>query len=688
MKPLLLEIGTEEIPAGYIQPALDALERQLAAKLTDKRIDHGAIKTFGTPRRLVATVEAVAEKQPSVTREVLGPPERAAYDANGKPTLAAEKFAEKLGVALSKLRVAETDKGRYLAVTMTEKGLATKTVLKTLLPDVILGLPFPKTMRWSDLAVAFARPIQSIVALLGESVVPFTLGGRIKSGRHAWGHMFMNHRKIKIDHAGAYVETMRQAQVYVDIEMRKTMVREQVAEAAAAMGGTVLQDEALVDIVANLVEIPIASAGRYDQVFLELPPEILITAMREHQKYFAVTDGNGKLMPCFVAVNNTHAKDMALVAKGHERVLRARLSDARFFYQADIREKMDDWHQKLEGVLFQAKLGSMLAKSRRVELLGGYLAGLEAPEVKDHVMRAAQLCKADLVSQVVYEFTNLQGIMGRTYAKAAGEADEVAAAIEEHYRPTYSGGPLPRTRTGALLALADKLDTLCGCFSVGLIPTGAADPYALRRQCIGVIQIMLDQNFSFSLNQTLLTALEPFDNPDKQEVAQAVENFFRSRVDNLLADDGFAKDVITSVTSISIDHMPNVRQRVEALQDLKGAPDFVPLAAAFKRVVNILRKVDTPIQGAPDPSLFRDSAEKALSQAHAEVKAQVDQQLAQGDLKAALRAIATLRPAVDGFFEDVMVMADDPALKQNRLSLLQSIAALFDQIADFSKIAT
>ena len=633
-------------------------------------------------------MEAVADKQPSMTQDVLGPPERVAFDGDGRPTLAARKFAEKLGLPLSKLRVADTDKGRYMAATITERGLPTRTILKTMLPDVILGLPFPKTMRWSDLRLSFARPIQSILALLGDAVVPFVLDGRVRSGRHAWGHMFMNHRRIKIEHAEDYLEKMRQVQVYVDIEMRKTMVREQIAEAAAGVGGHILQDEELVDIVANLVEIPFASVGRFDQDFLDLPPEILITAMRQHQKYFAVTDIHGKLMACFVAVNNTRAKDMALVAKGHERVLRARLSDAQFFYRADIKEKMDDWYKKLEGILFQAKLGSMQAKARRVEALGAYLAGSEAPGLKANVMRAAQLCKTDLVSQVVGEFTNLQGIMGRTYAQSAGEADDVAAAIEEHYRPTYSGGPLPRTRTGALLAIADKLDTICGCFSVGLTPTGAADPYALRRQCIGIIQIMLDQKLCFSLRQALHAALAPFETPDAEQTAGAVEAFIRNRMANLLSEEGFSRDVIAAVTDVSIDHVPNVRQRVEALQALKGAPDFEPLAAAFKRVVNILRKNEIPVQHAVDEKLFREPSETALFKAQAAVGAQVRGHLDRTDWRAALQAIATLRPAVDAFFEGVMVMADDKALRQNRLALLQSIAALFDQIADFSKIAT
>jgi glycyl-tRNA synthetase beta chain len=688
MNPLLLEIGTEEIPAGYIEPALEALADIVDRKLKEARIVHGTIKTYGTPRRLVLSVDALEDRQQAMTQEVLGPPERVAFDDKANPTLAAKKFAEKVGVPLSDLRVVDTNKGRYIAATITDKGIATRKILQKVLPEAILSIPFPKTMRWSDLKIAFARPIQSVAALLGKAVVPFVLDGSIKSGRYAWGHMFMQHKKIKIDHAQEYIEAMRQAQVIVDIKTRKEMVRKEIAKAAASLGGTILKDEALVDIVANLVEVPIATGGRFDELFLELPPEILITAMREHQKYFAVVDHQGKLMPCFIAVNNTRTKDMDLVAKGHQRVLRARLSDARFFYQADRQGNMDEWRKQLKGVLFQAQLGSMLDKVQRVESLGAYLASLSMPDLTSYVVRAAQLCKTDLVSQVVYEFANLQGIMGRTYAKEAGEPAEVSAAIEEHYRPTYSGGPLPQTKTGALLAVADKMDTICGCFSAGLIPTGASDPYALRRQGIGVVQILLANQFTFSLNQIIHEALRPFKPTNLQEIASAVYGFLQGRIANMLVEEGNARDVVAAVTCVTVDNVPNVWQRVQALQTLKGAPDFEPLAAAFKRVVNILRKSDLATTIMPDKVLFAEPAESALFDAFLTVKGNVNVHLAEGDLTAALRAIASLRNPIDRYFEDVMVMAEDDKLRNNRLALLQQIASLFNQIADFSKIAT
>jgi glycyl-tRNA synthetase beta chain len=688
MERLLLEIGTEEIPAGYIQPALEALAADVVRRLADARIDHGAVQTHGTPRRLVLVVEAVTPRQKPKTEEVLGPPERVAVDAQGQYTLAARKFAEKVGVSIDRLRLTDTEKGRYLCASISDKGIATKKLLQQMLPEVILNAPFPKTMRWSDLTIAFARPIQSVLALLGKSVVAFTLGDRIKSGRLTWGHMFMQHKRFKIDAADEYMERMRQAQVIVDIRARKQMVREEIVAAAEQLGGQILPDEALLDTVTNLVEIPIASGGRFSEEFLELPREILITSMREHQKYFAVTDAAGRLMPCFVAVNNTRTKDSALVAKGHQRVLRARLSDAQFFYRSDLEHKMDAWNERLKGVLFQAQLGTMHAKVLRVQQIATQLADVAAPEIKPLVMRAAQLCKADLVSQVVYEFPNLQGIMGRHYATAAGEHPDVALAIEEHYRPTYSGGPLPQNRIGALLALADKLDTLCGCFSVSLAPTGASDPYALRRQSIGIVQIMLAQQFTFSLRAAIDITLKHFSPADANATAEAVYTFIQQRIAHLLAEEGFAKDIVAAVVSVSVDHVPNVWQRVAALQALKGAPDFEPLAVAFKRAVNIVRKADTVLGQAPDTTLFANPSETVLYEAYHSVKQQMEQCLSAGDLHQTLRVIATLREPVDRFFEDVMVMAEDAALRRNRLALLQAIASLFGRIADFSKITT
>jgi glycyl-tRNA synthetase beta chain len=687
MSSLLLEIGTEEIPAGYIVPALEALSAILKQKLTAARITHGEVMTYGTPRRLTAMVRDVARRQASVTEQVLGPPERIAFDAQKRPTVAALKFAEKVGVTPEKLRTTETDKGRYLCASLTHKGVASQTALKTILPEVILAIPFPKSMRWGDLSISFARPIQSVLAVYDKAVVSFVLGGRIKSGRRTMGHMFMQRKPITIREPDDYLESLRAAHVVADIAERRKLVEQEIARAAKDMGGRILEDAGLLDIVTNLVEIPHAVGGRFDETFLELPREILITSMRTHQKYFAVVDDQDRLAPCFVAVNNTRAKDAALVASGHARVLRARLSDAQFFFRADIKHRMDDWHEQLKGVLFQAQLGSVHAKVERVGQLGAWLARAGWSDKEGQVTRAAQLCKADLVSQVVYEFPDLQGTMGRIYAARAGEDPEVCAAIEEHYRPTYSGGPLPQSLTGALLAIADKLDTICGCFSVGLVPTGASDPYALRRQGIGIVQIMLAHHLDFSLQEAIDYGLRLFGHDDPQ-TAQSVYAFIRLRVANLLAEQGYAKDTIAAVVDVSIDPMPRVWKRVSALQALRGSADFEPLAVAFKRIVNILRKAEVDPAVRPERTLFEDDSESALLAAYETVRAGVEEKLGREAYEPALREIATLRAPVDLFFERVLVMADKPEVRRNRLALLRALAGLFEQIADFSKIAT
>jgi glycyl-tRNA synthetase beta chain len=692
MTTFLLEIGAEEIPAGYIAPALEAMAATLSAKLDKARIDHGAVKTYGAPRRLAVMVSDVAGKQKSVTNEMLGPPAKIGFDANGKPTMAAEKFAEKVGIKVSRLKTKETEKGVYLYARKVERGVATSTVLKQILPGLILGIPFPKTMRWMDLDIAFARPLHSILALLDDRVVTFTVGN-VKSGRYTRGHSFMNPKKIKIKHPDEYIGALREAGVIVDIAERKGMVAKQIAAEAKASGGAVLEDPELVDIVTNLVEYPIATAGGFEAEFLEVPREVLITAMREHQKYFAVVDANGDLMAKFIPVNNTRTRDMALVATGHERVLRARLSDAKFFYNADIQIPVEARVAKLEGVLFQAKLGSMYAKTERIGRLGGFLAeavGGDA-QLKTDLGRAARQCKSDLVSQVVVEFPKLQGVMGRVYAAVAGDNNEVAFAIEEHYRPTHSGGALPETVTGSLLSIADKIDSICGCFSVGLIPTGAADPYALRRQGIGILQIMRARNLAFPLRSLIEFGIDQFGDKvegERAQVADRIYVFLQRRLERILVDEGFSKDVVAAVTSVSVDHIPNVWQRVAALEKLKGAADFEPLAAAFKRVANIMKKSGQAAGNSVDAALFADSAEKTLYSAVQAVKQDVDTHLQNGRFDKALKQIASLRPAVDAFFDEVLVMAEDEDVRSNRLALLGSIAAMFGLVADFTKIST
>ena len=703
MDTLLLEIGTEEIPAGYIHPALKALAETLQKKMTEARIAYGSAETFGTPRRLAVRIEKVAAKQLPLKTELIGPPFKVGFDESAKPTVAAKKFAEKAGVKIDQLNVKETPKGAYLCAVKQERGQATLTLLKEILPKAILALPFPKTMRWADMDITFARPIHSCLALLGSSVIQFKLGN-VRAGRTSHGHYFMQPGKIKIDSADDYLKRLKAAQVVADVAERRQAVEREISAAAKKVGGSILPDEELVDIVNNLVEYPVAVAGEFDKEFLELPDEVLITAMREHQKYFAVVNKSRRLLPYFVAVNNTKARDMKLVAKGHERVLRARLADAQFFYQGDLEVSNDERVEKLKRVLFQAQLGTMYEKIQRVAKIGKFIAkavdvglddGKQGNGLKTQVARAAKLCKADLVSQVVGEFPKLQGIMGRIYAAIAGEFATVSAAIEEHYRPTYSGGPLPQTITGSVLSIADKIDSICGCFSAGLTPTGASDPYALRRQGIGIIQIMNAKGFSFSLGKLIKKSLSQFEIKDSDELkalTQKVYSFLQNRIIQLLADQGYAKDTIAAVVDVSIDHVPNLWSRLEAIESLKATPDFEPLAVGFKRVVNILKKSGKP-GGSERPAkvkenLFVHESESALFAAYQKAEKKVSDAMAKGLFEKALQDIATLREPVDAFFDGVMVLAEDQNIRRNRMALLEHIATLFGKFADFSKLST
>ena len=696
MNTLLIEIGTEEIPAGYILPALEALSATLLKKLSEARIEHGSSYIYGTPRRLTVKVENVAPKQQSVKRQVIGPPAKIGFDKNGKPTMAAQKFAEKVGVPVNKLAVKETPKGAYLSVQIKERGLTTQTLLKEILPPVILSTPFPKKMRWADLDIEFARPIHTILALLGKSVISFKLGN-LKSGRYTCGHSFMAPAKIKLDSADEYLDKLRAAHVVADMEERKKILEERIAGVARELDGRILPDEELVDINNNLVEYPIPVAGKFDTEFLEVPDEVLINVMREHQKYFAVVDNTHKLMPCFIAVNNTAARDLGLSAAGHERVIRARLADAQFFYQGDLEVTNDERVEKLKRVLFQAELGTVFEKSGRVAKIAEVLAAStqKGDDLKKQVFRAARLSKSDLVSQVVGEFPKLQGVMGRIYAEIAGEPPDVAAAIEEHYRPLYSGAPLPETLVGAIVSIADKMDSICGCFSVGLIPTGASDPYALRRQGIGIIQIMTDKGLSFPLRKLIRSSVDQFGDKGTREIDDLVEKvitFLQNRISHLLAEEGFSKDVIAAIVSVSVDDVPNVRKRVKALESLKARPDFEPLAVGFKRVVNIIRKSgQEESEGqleAVDPQLFEHESEGALFEEFKSAEQKVSDAMEKKSFDRALVEIASLRDAVDRFFDGVMVMAEDAGIRRNRLALLEHIAALFGKFADFSKLST
>jgi glycyl-tRNA synthetase beta chain len=695
METLLLEIGTEEIPAGYINPALEALAATLQKKMEEARIEHGTVKIFGTPRRLAVRIEKVATKQLPLKTELTGPPVKVGFDDSGKPTMAAKKFAEKAGVSVKQLNIKETKKGAYLCAVKKEKGQSTRTLLKELMPKAILATPFPKTMRWADQDISFARPIYSCLALLGSKIISFKLGN-VSANRYTYGHYFMQPGKIKIDSADGYQQRLKGAQVIVDIDRRREAVEGEITKAAQKVGGHILKDDELVDIVNNLVEYPVAVAGGFDKAFLELPDEVLITAMREHQKYFAVVDKSEKLLPYFIAVNNTKAKDMKLVTTGHERVLRARLADAQFFYQGDLDVSNAKRVEQLKGVLFQAQLGTMYEKVMRVGKVAMFLVDTleEKKDLKEHVRSAARLCKSDLVSQVVVEFPKLQGVMGGIYAEKAGEPAQVASAIEEHYRPTYSGGPLPETKTGAILSIADKIDSICGCFSIGLTPTGASDPYALRRQGIGIIQIMAANGFSFSLRRLIEKSIKLFgakNRADIEAVSDQVYEFLKNRIASMLAEEGYSKDVIASIVSVTVDCIPDAWSRARALEKLKAEPDFEPLVITFKRVVNIMKKsASEKERGAKQvqKKYFKEECERILYGRYREIAQKVRDDLEKGAFEKALIDIAGLKKDVDSFFDGAMVMDADLKIRRNRLALLGKIAALFEQFADFSKLTT
>ena len=690
MDTLLIEIGCEEIPAGYIVPALQAFRDNLLDALDRNRIAHGNARILGTPRRLALTVEEVAATQAAQTSTLTGPPEKVGFDDKGNPTLAAEKFAQKAGIPVEQIVVEETDRGRYLTAVVEESCESAAVIIEQILPKHILSMPFPKSMRWGSLSISFARPIISLTGLLGEKVLNFKVGN-IDSGNSVFGHQFMNPGPHVIASADHYEQVLEGCGVVPDIDKRRAILVQGIEKLAANQNCTLLEDPELVDIVTNLVEFPYPVVGTFDEEFLAVPDEVLITAMREHQKYFAMADEKGNLRPMFIAVNNTQAKDMDLVARGHEKVLRARLSDAKFFFEADLESSLDQFAEKLKNVTFQAKLGSVHEKCQRIGKLVDYLAGVSGyadGELKTKLARAAVICKADLVSQVVIEFTKLQGVIGRTYAQKAGEASDVALAIEQHYRPVQSGGSLPENPTAALLAIADKMDTIAGCFSVDLIPTGGADPYALRRQGIGIILIMMAENLGFSLTQLIDNSLLPYmaDDTAREKTCGMVHEFLKNRMVAILTDQGYAKEAVNSALAASFDNVPDVKNRVEALDSLRQEPDFEPLSVTFKRVENILKKAEVKNGTQADPGLFEEEAEKVLHSACTQVAAKASGYTADGDYANALKTIATLRPDVDRFFEDVMVFAEDEALQKNRISLLSEVSQLFAAIADFSKL--
>jgi len=689
----LLEIGCEELPASFVEPALAALKLAVVSGLEARRLPHGKVETFGTPRRLVVTLADVAGGSADLEREVTGPPVRAGFDKDGQPTRAAQKFAESAGVTVEQLLRVETPKGEYLAAKVTDAGRPALALLAEVFSEAVHGLEFRKSMRWGDVELTFARPVQWIVALLDEEVVPVVMGD-VRSGRVTRAHRFLTPEPITLDAAKAWASAMEQGHVIADVEARRALLEQRVQDAAARAGGTLLEDRELLNQVTHLVELPNPVIGSFDPRHLDLPPEVLVQEMRGHQRYFSVVDAQGKLLPKFIAVSNTPVRDEGLSLRGYERVLEARLSDGRFFFDEDRRQPLESRVDALSRVVWQGKLGTYAEKSERIAALAGWLCAQVGKGDPAHVARAAKLAKADLVTGMVGEFPELQGVMGREYARADGEPEAVALAIHEHYLPKSAQDALPTADEGALVGLADRLDTLVGIFGIGQGPSGAADPFALRRACLAVIHLILGRGYRLDLPAAIAESrrlLAPKLEGVKRkagapDVEAEVLEFFRGRLKADWADEARA-DVIESVLSAGFGDLVDAHQRLIALAPRVGSPGFAPLAGTFKRVANIVAKQAKDVApGEVDPSILEDGAERDLAEAVEAVSGRFNAQLEQGAHGPALDEVSALKPAVDRFFDDVMVMAEDRAMRENRVRLLIRIGAMFGRVADFSKL--
>jgi len=689
-KDALLEIGSEELPASFIAPGMRQLESLAADALKASELPFDSIEVFGTPRRLATVIHGLADRSPDQKKVISGPAAAIAKDAQGQWTPAALGFARKQGLKPSELTV-ENDK---LTATLHIKGVATRQLLGDLFPQWISHLEFPKSMGWEPSHFRYPRPIRWIAALYGSDLVSFSLAG-VRSGRSTFGIGPWAPKKIPLGQAGKYALLLKNQCVLVDPTGRREAIERFADQAVKRIHGKLHLSSYLLDQVANLIEHPVAILGKFDPAYLDLPKEVLITCLEHHQKYFPVEEASGgKLLPHFVGIRNGMSVNQEVVREGYERVLTARLADARFFFNQDRRTPLASKVEALKGVMFQQKLGNLFEKKERVkQLLEALAHAANVSGLAEKAKRAADLCKADLVTDMVREFPELQGIMARIYAAADGEEADVSQALEEHYWPITLAGALPSSDAAALVALADKLDTLAGDFAVGLIPTGSADPYGLRRAAVGVIRILEHRKWPLSLEKILMHAIEvqpASAGANAAQVWEKLNTFMKQRLSALLEERGYKFDEIDAVIAAGLGEMDDIFSRLKALHDLRKRSEFEPLAVSFKRSMNIVRQaakaaaVDGNVEVQPD--LFKEPCEQALFQVLVSAGTQVAAHLQSRAYREALESMAPLREPLDGFFSGVMVMAEDPALRTNRLALMRRLVSLFAQIADFSKL--
>lgn len=682
MRDLLLEIGLEELPAQYVLRSEKQLAERVTTFLTEARVQFGAITVYSTPRRLAVLVKDVEENQQDLTETLRGPAKKIAQDAEGNWSKAAAGFARGRGLSVDDLYFAEEKGVEYVFADRHESGQPTSTLLPAL-EDVVRGMTFPKNMKWGTSSLRYMRPIRWLVALFGAEQIDFEIEG-VKTGNVTRGHRFLSKGDVVITEPAAYAETLEREFVVASYEDRKGRIERQIEELASEQGWTVPLDASLLEEVTNLVEWPTALFGEFDARYLELPEEVLITTMKEHQRYFPVYIGE-TLKNYFVTVRNGNAEHLQNVAKGNEKVIRARLADAVFFYEEDQKTKIDEQLVRLDRIVFHEKLGTTGDKVRRVEQLAGTLAPLFNADAAK-VARAGAIHKFDLVSQMVYEFTELQGVMGEKYALQQGEDAEVAAAIREHYMPRFAGDASPATSTGAVLALADKLDSIAAFFGIGMIPSGSQDPFALRRQAQGVVQILADWKIALPLDKLLSQVVDSqlqagLYDADKEQVKAQLEDFFMLRLKYRLQERQVRYDVIDAVltTGLAIDRLD---ARADAVQAML-ASEAKLLIEQLTRVVNIAKKGET---GDVDPSLFENTEEKDLHVAIEATLPETERAVEAGDYHQAITSLRALEHPISTYFENTMVMSDVEAIRENRLREMKRLAATIENVADFSAL--
>jgi len=683
---LLVELGTEELPPKSLSKLSQAFAVEFSKRLLEAGlIDHHArVEHFAAPRRLAVRVSKVLLRQPDRDQERRGPALQAAFDKDGKPSKAAEGFAKSCGTSVDKLGQLKTDKGEWLVYRHLQKGESANRLLPDILDQALNALPIPKRMRWGDLDAEFLRPVHWLVLLHGDKVVPAELLS-VKSGRNSFGHRFHYPQAISLKQPGEYVAKLKKAFVMVDFDARRELIRKEATQLAATVKGKAVIDDALLDEVTSLVEWPVPLLAGFEKEYLDVPAEALVTTMQDNQKYFPVVNARGQLLPHFVTVSNIRSKQKKKVVEGNERVIRARFSDAEFFWISDRKSRLESRIDRLKDVVFHNKLGSLHDKVERVSKLAAIVAeelGTDTSEAQ----WAGMLSKADLMTGMVGEFPELQGIMGRYYAAHDGEPAEVAAAMEEQYLPRFAGDRLPKTGTGNALAIADKIDTIVGIFSTGEVPTGDKDPFGLRRAALGVLRIAIENRLNLNLRTVLRSAAVHFTDHDADELGATVYDFMLDRLRAYYLDAGLDRNVFEAVLACRPERPLDFDGRVHAVQAFRKLKEAESLSAANKRISNILKQAGDRDWDHVSSELLAEAAEKGLAQKIDAMKSKVEPLFAAGDYTAAMKLLAGLRPEVDAFFDTVMVMVDEEAVRDNRLALLQGLRNLFLRVADLSRL--